>query len=78
VEVPEEYQGFGIGTKMIERAIKEYGQVYFSNADRLDFNTKFPEHGYDSRYLTEDGQKFINSLIMRNIIPKDWLRFPEI
>jgi hypothetical protein len=76
--IPEEYQEQGIGSMMIKIAIKEYGQVYFSNADRIDFNTKYPKHGYDSRYLTTDGKKFVEALIRKNDIPADWHRFPEI
>lgn len=76
--VPEEYQRQGIGSMMIKRAIKEYGQVYFSNANPLEFNTKYPNHGYDSRYLTTEGKKLVEALIRKNDIPSDWHRFPEI
>ncbi|MFH2140879.1 MAG: GNAT family N-acetyltransferase [Bacteroidota bacterium] len=77
-EVPDDYQRQGIGSLMIKRAIMEYGQVYFSNASRLEFNTKHPEHGYDSSYLDSQGWKFVEALIRKKIIPNDWLRFPEI
>lgn len=63
---------------MIKRAIKEYGQVYFSNASPMEFNIKYPNHGYDSRYLTFEGKKMVESLIKMNDIPNNWLRFPEI
>jgi len=76
--VPEKYQRQGIGFFMIKRAIEEYGQVFFSNARHLDFNLKYPDHGYDSRYLTPDGRKFVKALIRKKIIPEEWLRFPEI
>lgn len=76
--IPEEYQEQGIGRMMIKRAIKEYGQVYFSNASQLEFNTKYPNHGYDSRYLTNLGKKLFKTLIREKDIPNDWLRFPEI
>lgn len=76
--VPAAYQKQGIGRMMIKRAIKEYGQVYFSNASRLEFNIKYPNHGYDSRYLTEEGEKMVQSLIRMNDIPNNWLRFPEL
>ncbi|RRJ90752.1 GNAT family N-acetyltransferase [Flavobacterium macacae] len=76
--VPEEYQKQGIGRMMIKSAIEEYGQVYFSNADRLDFNIRYPNHGYDSRYLTEQGEAMVKSLIRMKDIPSEWFRFPEI
>lgn len=76
--VPKEYQKNGIGIMMIKHAIKEYGQVYFSNASQLEFNIKYPNHGYDSRYLTFEGKKMVESLIRKNVIPSDWYRFPEI
>ncbi len=63
---------------MIELAIKKYGQVYFSNASRLDFNIKYPKQGYDPRYLTDEGNIFGNGLINKNVIPQSWFRFPEI
>ena len=77
-EVPEEYHQRGIGRYMIEQAIKKYGQVYFSNATHLEFNTRYPQYGYDSRYLTDKGPKFVKSLIRNKVIPEDWLRFPEL
>ena len=77
-EVPEEFHQQGIGSFMIKQAIRKYGQVYFSNATRLEFNTKYPNHGYDSRYLNEYGKIFVSSLIRNKIIPEDWLRFPEL
>jgi len=77
-EVSEKYHRRGIGRYMIEQAIKKYGQVYFSNATRLQFNTKYPKHGYDSRYLNDIGEIFVKSLIRNKVIPEDWLRFPEL
>lgn len=76
--VPDEYQKQGIGRMMIQKAVKEYGQVYFSNASRLEFNIKYPNHGYDSRYLTAEGKKMVESLIRKKDIPNEWYRFPEI
>lgn len=76
--VPEEYQKNGIGIMMIKHAIKAYGQVYFSNASQLEFNIKYPKHRYDSRYLTYEGKKMVESLIRKNLIPNEWHRFPEI
>lgn len=76
--VPEEYQKQGIGVMMIKHAIKAYGQVFFSNASQLEFNIKYSNHGYDSRYLTDKGKKMVESLIRKNVIPSDWYRFPEI
>jgi hypothetical protein len=76
--VPEEYQRQGFGRMMIKRAIKEYGQVYFSNLNPLEFNTAYPNQGYDSRYLTAEGERFVKGLITNKDIPADWLRFPEI
>lgn len=76
--VPSEYQEQGIGKMMIKRAVKEYGQVYFSNATRIQFNLEYPEHGYDSRYLTSEGKKLVNALIRDKDIPSDWSRFPEL
>jgi hypothetical protein len=76
--VPEEYQKQGIGVMMIKHAIKAYGQVYFSNASHLEFNIKYPNHGYDSRYLTYEGKKMVESLIRKNIVPIEWYRSAEI
>ena len=64
----------GYATELILAAITEYGQVYFSDTSRSEFNTKYPRHGYDSRYLTEDGRALVEKLINKKLIPADWLR----
>lgn len=74
ISVYSDYWEKDFATELILAAVKKYGQVYFSDTERWDFNTKYPKHGYDSRYLTEDGRAFVEKLIHHKLIPADWLR----
>ncbi|TAJ47403.1 MAG: hypothetical protein EPO58_16020 [Chitinophagaceae bacterium] len=69
-EIHADYQRKGLGGSVIRKAVKHYGAVYFCTADRIDMNHYYGE--YDSRYLTEEGVKLMESCLKKRIIRKSW------
>ena len=73
--VDEDLRKKGIGEYMIIEAIKEFGEIYFSNAEKVEHKRKNIEN--DSRYIEPpDGDYFVKSLLKKGIIKKEWLINP--
>ena len=73
--VNEDLRNKGIGEYIIIEAIKEYGEIYFSIADKGEHKRRKIEN--DSRYIEPpDGENFVKSLVEKEIIKKEWLRNP--
>lgn len=69
-DIYADYQGKGLGSSVIRKAVNHYGAVYFCTADRTEMNHRYGE--YDSRYLTEEGVKLMESCLRKKIIRKSW------
>ncbi len=73
IEVNISHRRKGIATKLIKRAIKEYGAVYVSTASQ----TQHDDNNDDSaRYLCDDGADLVNKLIERKVLKKKWMKNP--
>lgn len=70
----EEYQGHGIGCYIISNAVKQFGEIYFCIADRIQLKNHYKK--YDQRYLTREGIRFKDSLLRKKIIKHDWIKNP--
>jgi len=75
IDVNKAFRRNGIATKMIKRAIKEYGEVYISIASQNQHNDN---NDNTARYLCDDGADLINKLLERNIIKKKWMKNPFV
>lgn len=73
IYVTNTYQKKGIATKLIKRAIKEFGKVYVSTASEMQHK----QNGDSSaRQLCDDGASLVNKLIERKILKKRWMINP--
>ncbi|GEM_PF-3824973 len=77
------FQEKGYGTLMIQKALKEYGIIYFSNAPQLNFKILSNDNQNDFRYTTDNFEdsnlgKFTNRLISKNIIDASWVKNPFV
>ncbi len=73
--VLEDFQKKGIGTFIIETAIAQFGEIYFSNAEKGEHKRRNIEN--DSRYLEPpDGYNFVKNLIRKGIIKPEWWTDP--
>lgn len=73
--VDEGLRNKGIGKYLISRAIEEFGEIYFSSAEKGEHKRKKIEN--DSRYVEPpDGENFIKSLLKKEIIKNEWYRSP--
>lgn len=73
--VDEDLRCKGIGKCMIIEAIKEFGEIYFSSADKGEHKRKNIEN--DSRYIeAPDGESFVKSLLEKELIKTEWLINP--
>lgn len=68
-EVKKEYQKQGIGRRMIEAAVEQYGLVYASSAPGGN-------EVFDTRYLSEEGARLISACIRDGIMDRSWWRNP--
>jgi GNAT superfamily N-acetyltransferase len=73
IEVNNEYRRQGIATKMIKRAIKEFGEVYVSTASQHQHNFNNDD---TARYLCDDGADLVNKLLERKVLKKNWMLNP--
>lgn len=73
IEVNIKYRRKGIATKMIKRAIKEFGEVYISTASQTQHNDN---NDFTARYLCDDGADLVNKLIERKIVKRKWMKNP--
>ena len=73
IYVDEAYQRKGIATKLIRRAIKEFGKVYVSKASQMQHKQN---NDNSARELCDDGALLVNKLIERKIIKRKWMINP--
>lgn len=73
IEVKKENRRKGIATKLIKRAIKEYGEIFISTASQTQHNEN---NDNTARYLCNDGAELVNKLLERKVIKKKWMRNP--
>lgn len=69
IEVNKDYRRQGIATKMIKRAIKEFGEVYVSTASQHQHNFN---NDNTARYLCDDGAVMVYGLVAKKILKKEW------
>jgi len=73
--VTEELRRKGIGEYIIKRAIEEFDEIYFSSAEKGEHTRKKIEN--DTRYIEPpDGEKFIELLLEKKILKREWYRSP--
>lgn len=72
INVLDQCQHMGIGTKLMRKAIEDFGHIYASNS--LDE----PGGDDDTRHLSHEGAGLVNSLIARGIMQANWFREPVI
>lgn len=79
-----DFQGKGYGTLMIQKALEVYGIIYFSNASKFECKNYSNDKQNDFRY-TNTGNfeesnlaKFINRLILEQIIDSSWVKNPFV
>lgn len=66
----EDFQQKGIGLSVIRHAVKVFNSIYFCTATKEELIGGGKE--YDSRYLTEEGVKLMESCLRKKIIKSDW------
>jgi GNAT superfamily N-acetyltransferase len=73
IYVKNSFQRQGIATKLIVKAIDEFGEVFVSSAEQWEHK----QNGDTSaRELCDDGADLVNKLIKRKIIKKEWMINP--
>jgi len=75
--VDEKYQQNGVGSLLIQAAVKQYGQVYFCEVNRQALIELTGSTEYQQRYLTSEGRSLAESCIRKGIIKKEWLTVPD-
>ncbi len=73
IYVEKDFQRKGIATKLIKRAIKEFGEVIVSTASQWEHKQN---NDSSARELCDDGADLVNKLLERKIIKKTWMINP--
>ena len=74
-EVEESLRRRKIATQLVQKAIQDCGPVYFCSLEKEELIKEM--RGYDRRYLTEDGQKLVKSLLETGVIKISWIARPR-
>lgn len=63
-----EYHRQGIGARIIERVVEQYGPVHAST----NRNSKAVDDDFDTRYLTTEEASLVSSCIRQGIMRGNW------
>lgn len=72
IDIDKSYHSKGIGTKLIEYYIDNYGEIYFA-AGMQNFQEI---NDGDTRHLSCEGAKLMNSLLRNGILKDEWCYNP--
>jgi GNAT superfamily N-acetyltransferase len=73
IDTDAAYQRRGIGLRMLQAAVDEYGAVWASSASQGEHTAQEED---DTRYLTEEGAALVNAAVARGILRPEWVVNP--
>ena len=73
IYVKKEFQRQGIATKLIKRAIDEFGEVFVSSASQWEHKQNDDN---SARELTDYGAALVKKLLKNRVLKEEWLVNP--